>query len=99
MQFYTIGQLAREAGVNLSSVRYCERRGLLPKPPRTPGGHRQYADEDLKRVWFIKSTQALGFSLAEIAELLSIRVAAGCCTAGGVDEATLKSAGLGQPLP
>ena len=80
MRFYTIGQLAREAGVNLSSVRYYERRGLLRKPPRTPSGHRQYNDDDLKRIRFIKSTQALGFSLAEIEELLSMRVAAdGTC--------------------
>jgi len=77
MPFYTIGQLAGEAGVNLATVRYYERRGLLPKPPRTPSGHRQYVDEDLKRIRFIKSTQALGFSLSEIAELLSMRVAAG----------------------
>ena len=77
MPFYTIGQLAREAGVNLSSVRYYERRGLLRKPPRTPGGHRQYTDDDLKRIRFIKSTQALGFSLAEVEELLSLRAAAG----------------------
>ncbi len=80
MPFYTIGQLAKEAGVNLATVRYYERRGLLREPPRTPSGHRQYSDDDLKRIRFIKSTQALGFSLTEIAELLSMRVTAdGTC--------------------
>ena len=80
MRFYTIGQLAGEAGVNLTTVRYYERRGLLREPPRTPSGHRQYTDDDLKRVRFIKSTQALGFSLAEIAELLAVRnVSGGSC--------------------
>ncbi len=77
MRFYTIGQLAREAGVNLATVRYYERRGLLRKPPRTPSGHRRYSDDDLGRMRFIRSTQSLGFSLAEIQELLSMRVAAG----------------------
>jgi MerR family mercuric resistance operon transcriptional regulator len=75
MQFYTISQLAREAEVKIATVRYYERRGLLREPPRTPSGHRQYSGDDLRRIRFIKSTQALGFSLAEIADLLSMRVA------------------------
>ncbi len=77
MRVYTIAQLAQAAQVNPATVRYYERRGVLPKPPRNPSGHRQYAPDDLRRLRFIKSTQALGFSLTEIADLLSIRAEAG----------------------
>lgn len=77
MQVYTIGQLAKEANVNLATVRYYERRGLLPEPPRNPSGHRQYSRDDLRRIKFIKSTQTLGFSLHEVSDLLSMRAAPG----------------------
>src|SRR5262245_58930085 len=66
----TIGQLADAAGVNLETVRYYERRGLLPEPPRTAGGYRQYGDDDLWRLRLIGRAKRLGFTLAEIAELL-----------------------------
>jgi MerR family mercuric resistance operon transcriptional regulator len=69
-----IGQLARQAQVNVETVRYYERRGLLPKPPRRSSGYRQYAAEDLARLRFIKRAQGLGFTLQEIAELLALRV-------------------------
>jgi Hg(II)-responsive transcriptional regulator len=78
----TIGQVAQRARVRLDTVRYYERRGLLPAPPRTPSGYRQYAPETVRRVAFIKRAQALGFTLGEIHHLLSLRVAPGTgCTA------------------
>jgi len=71
----TIGRLAREVGVNLETVRYYERRGLLPKPPRSTSGYRLFPAEAARRLRFIRRAQELGFSLGEIRELLSLRVA------------------------
>jgi DNA-binding transcriptional MerR regulator len=66
----TIGQLAGEAGVNVETIRYYERRGLLPEPPRTMAGYRQYSATDLWRLQFIARAKELGFTLAEITTLL-----------------------------
>ncbi len=70
----TIGRLAKQAGVNLETVRFYERRGLLPRPPRSASGYRLFPAEAARRLKFIRRAQELGFSLAEIAELLSLRV-------------------------
>lgn len=70
----TIGQLAKEVGVNVQTVRYYERRRLLNPAARKPSGYRLYGDEALRRLRFIKNAQALGFTLREIADLLSLRV-------------------------
>jgi MerR family copper efflux transcriptional regulator len=70
----TIGKLAREAGINLETVRYYERRGLLPKPPRTASGYRLFPADATLRLRFIRRSQELGFSLKEIRELLALRV-------------------------
>jgi MerR family mercuric resistance operon transcriptional regulator len=64
------GQLAAAAGVNLQTLRYYERRGLLSEPQRTLGGHRLYPEEAVTRIRVIKAAQRLGFSLREAAELL-----------------------------
>ncbi len=74
MRNLTIGQLARMAQVNVETIRYYERRGLMPEPPRRDSGYRQYADPDVTRIKFIKRAQTLGFTLKEISELLSLRV-------------------------
>jgi len=74
MKSLTIGRLAREAGVNLETVRYYERRGLLPKPPRSASGYRLFPSVAAQRLRFIRRAQELGFSLKEIRELLSLRV-------------------------
>jgi MerR family mercuric resistance operon transcriptional regulator len=74
MDLLTVGQLARQAGVHIETVRYYERRGLIPEPPRRASGYRQYTREDVHRLQFIKRAQELGFSLKDIAELLSLRV-------------------------
>src|SRR5437588_12788993 len=70
----TIGRLAQEAGINLETVRYYERRGLLPKPPRTASGYRLFPADATLRLRFIRRAQELGFSLKEIRELLALRV-------------------------
>ena len=69
-----IGELAEQSQVNLQTVRYYEREGLLPKPPRLASGYRVFSRDAVRRVRFIKRAQELGFSLKEIKELLSIRV-------------------------
>lgn len=74
MATLTIGRLARRAGVNVETIRYYERRGLLPEPPRTGSGYRQYQPQAVRRIGFIKRAQALGFTLEEIGELLALRV-------------------------
>ena len=71
---FTIGQLAKATGVNIQTVRYYERLGLLEPCDRKPSGYRLYDGESLKRLRFIKNAQALGFTLREIAELLNLRV-------------------------
>jgi MerR family mercuric resistance operon transcriptional regulator len=68
----TIGHLAKAAGVNVETIRYYQRRGLLEEPPRPPGGQRRYAAAAAKRVRFIKRAQQLGFTLAEVEGLLKL---------------------------
>lgn len=70
----TIGTLAEAAGVNVPTVRYYERRGIIAEPPRTASGYRQYDEEVVHRIRFIKRAQALGFALDEIEDLLGLRV-------------------------
>ncbi len=70
----TIGQLAAQAGVNAQTVRYYERRELLPPPPRSRANYRLYQPETVSRLRFIRRAQDLGFSLEEIRELLALRV-------------------------
>jgi MerR family mercuric resistance operon transcriptional regulator len=64
------GQVAAAAGVNLQTLRYYERRGLLEEPDRTLGGHRVYPEEAVTLLRVIKTAQRLGFTLAEVADLL-----------------------------
>ncbi len=68
-----IGEVARRAGVNIQTLRYYERRGLLRKPPRTSSGYRQYPSEVVRLIRFVKRAQELGFTLKEIKELLRLR--------------------------
>ncbi len=70
----TIGELAKRGGVNLETIRYYEREGLLPKPPRSQSGYRQFPPEGVRRIRFIKRAQELGFSLKEIKELLALQL-------------------------
>src|SRR5712671_281179 len=68
-----ITETAKQAGVNAQTLRYYERRGLLPKPPRRGSGYREYSDDAVRIVRFIKRAQQLGFSLDEIEALVRLR--------------------------
>jgi MerR family mercuric resistance operon transcriptional regulator len=70
----TIGKLASAAGVNAQTIRYYERSGLVRAPKRTAGGYRQFGADELRRLLFIRRAQGVGFSLAEIRELLALRI-------------------------
>ena len=74
MEALTISQVAKQAGVNIETVRFYERQGLIPEPPRRASGYRQYSSDFVKRIQFIKRAQTLGFSLKEITELLDLRI-------------------------
>ena len=82
MKSLTIGHLASASGVNLETVRYYERRGLLPKPPRSASGYRLFPIEAAQRLRFIQRAKELGFSLKEIGELLSLRLSPTTTSAG-----------------
>jgi MerR family mercuric resistance operon transcriptional regulator len=77
MDGLTIGRVARSAGLAIDTVRYYEREGLLQKPARTPSGYRQYSADAVARLRFIRQAKELGFTLAEIRELLALKVAPG----------------------
>jgi MerR family copper efflux transcriptional regulator len=70
----TVGALAKQAGVKIDTIRYYERRGLLPKPPRTNSGYRTFTPASVDRLRFIKQAQALGFTLTEVNQLLALRL-------------------------
>lgn len=74
----TIGRLAAAAGVHVETVRYYQRRGLLRAPSRAAGSVRRYEAEDVGRLRFIRRAQGMGFSLAEVSELLEIQGHAAC---------------------
>jgi MerR family mercuric resistance operon transcriptional regulator len=94
----TIGGLAEHSRVNLETIRYYERLGLLPRPPRSLSGYRLYPLEAIQRVRFIKQAQLLGFSLKEVAELLSLRVAPGTSCADIKKRADKKIAGIEEKI-
>ena len=77
MKPLTIGQVAKESGVSVETIRFYEREGLIRKPPQRPSGYRQYDPDVIRRIRFIQRGKDLGFSLREITELLSLRVARG----------------------
>lgn len=74
----TIGRLADEAGVNVETIRYYQRRGLMPEPDKPLNGHRRYAADAIRRVHFIKRAQVLGFTLEEIGSLLELDESHAC---------------------
>lgn len=74
MDRLTIGELAKRSQVNLETIRYYERKELLPAPPRLQSGYRSFPLEAVRRIRFIKQAQELGFSLKEIKELLELQI-------------------------
>jgi MerR family mercuric resistance operon transcriptional regulator len=90
LQILSIGAFAKAAGVNVESIRFYQRKGLLPEPDKPYGSIRRYGEPDVARVRFIKSAQKLGFSLDEIAELLRLQDGAHCDEASALAENKLK---------
>ena len=86
----TIGGLARAANVHIETIRYYQRRGLLPEPERPPGGIRRYGDADIDRLTFVKTAQQLGFSLDEISDLLRLDDGTHCREASALAEHKLR---------
>ncbi len=74
MEIFSIGQVTRRAGVGVETIRFYEREGLLEVPERRASGYRQYSQDAVIQIRFIKRAQQLGFSLKEILELLTLRV-------------------------
>lgn len=68
-----IGAVAKKIGLSVDAIRFYERNSLLPRPPRTQGGFRQYAESDVETLAFIRRVQGLGFRLREIRDLLRLR--------------------------
>lgn len=75
---YTIARLAKAAGVHVETIPYYQRLKLVPNPARPPGGIRRYGDPDAERLRFIKRAQAMGFTLAETARLLTLQERRSC---------------------
>jgi len=71
-EHFSIGELARRSGCKVATIRYYEGSGLLAPSPRTSGGHRQYGDEAVRRLVFIRRSRELGFTLDEIRSLLEL---------------------------
>lgn len=69
-----IGEVAKKANVGIETIRFYEREGLIPCPVRLQSGYRQYSEDAVRRILFIKNAKELGFSLKEIAGLFSLRV-------------------------
>ena len=86
----TIGVLARMAAVNVETIRFYQRKGLLPQPDRPYGSIRRYEEVDVARVRFIKSAQRLGFSLDEVAGLLKLEDGTHCDEAREAAEQKLR---------
>ena len=89
MNSLTIGGLAKAANVSVETIRYYQRRGLIPEPQRPSGGIRRYGATETGRLMFVKTAQQLGFSLDEIHELLQLDDGAHCQEASVLAERKL----------
>ena len=94
----TVGIAARQAGVKIDTIRYYERRALLPKLPRTGAGYRTFTEETVQRVRFIKHAQALGFTLSEVKQLLALRLTLGKTCADVRSRAEAKTADIERKI-
>jgi len=86
MQTFTISSLAQAAGVNVETIRFYQRRGLLAEPDKPLGGIRRYGEAEVARVLFIKAAQRIGFTLDEIAQLLHLDDGTQCKEARAIAE-------------
>ena len=92
------GELARQAGVNVETLRFYEREGLLPEPPRRTSGYREYPPDTVQRIRFIQRAKELGFTLREIKGLLELRVDPDTTCAELRDQATEKVGDVKQKI-
>lgn len=86
----TIGGLAKATNLHVETIRYYQRRGLIPEPERPPGGIRRYGSPDIDRLTFVKTAQQLGFSLNEISDLLRLEDGTHCQDASVLAEHKLR---------
>jgi len=98
MNALTIGKVAERAGVNTETLRYYERQGIVPKPSRSQANYRVYSEDTVRRVRFVKRAQELGFSLAEIAELLSLRARRGTSCNAVRERASVKIESIDEKI-
>jgi MerR family mercuric resistance operon transcriptional regulator len=98
MDTITIGEVARRAGVNVETIRFYEREGLIAQPPRGRSGYRQYPADAVRRIQFIRQAKVLGFTLQEIADLLSLRVVPGSSCDAVRATATAKIADIDERI-
>lgn len=91
----SIGALSRNTDCNIETIRYYERIGMLPEPPRTAGGHRVYSEDHLKRLAFIRRSRELGFNLEDVRGLLCL-VDSGHYTCAEIKRMTLAQLGSVQ---
>ncbi len=94
----SIGQLAAAAGIEVTAVRFYERKGLLTAPPRRASGYRSYDQAAVQRLHFIRQAKQLGFSLAETAELLELRIRPGRTCSKVKGQAVQKIADIEQKV-
>ncbi len=98
MEYLSIGEVARRTGVSVETIRYYEREALIHEPPRSTAGYRRYPTETVRRIRFIKRAKALGFTLGEVAELLSLQTAPGASCADVKARAQVKIADIDERL-
>jgi MerR family mercuric resistance operon transcriptional regulator len=84
MDTLTIARLAREADVHIETIRFYQRRGLLPEPDKPEGGVRRYSEKDVAHLRFIRAAQRIGFTLDEVAQLLKLDDGAHCAEASTI---------------
>lgn len=98
MDTLTIGKLARTAGVGVETIRFYERINLIDEPPRSPTGYRQYSQDAVGRLRFIRSAKRVGFSLQEIRELLELKSSAGTSASAVREIATKRISEIGDRI-
>jgi MerR family copper efflux transcriptional regulator len=98
MKTFTVGQVARRSGVGIETVRFYERQGLLDEPERRESGYRQYGDDDVAVLRFIRRAKRLGFTLKEIKALLALRLNGSATRSDVRAQATAKIADIGAKI-
>ena len=98
MKAFTVGQVAKRAGVGIETVRFYERHGLLDEPERKESGYRQYGDGDVAVLRFIRRAKRLGFTLKEIKALLALRDDGSATRSDVRAQATAKIADIGAKI-